>query len=182
MEDWVIEHNEIYDNNLPNGAPPTSFQGGLPSGIGILLLGVSTHVIAKNTVENHDFVGIGVLGWCTATSFNPLRNCMVDPPQADPAANDNLVSQNKVKGNGGKAPTEPPFDVISFLAADITYFEAEGSSGNCFEKNRPRGFTFVSSEPDGQLPTDGCETDDDDSDHDDSDHDDSDDDSDHRRR
>jgi hypothetical protein len=155
MANWVIEHNDVYDNNLPNPADPTSFQGGLPPGVGILLLGVSNHVVAKNRVENNEFVGIGVLGWCTATSFNPLRNCMVDPPQADPAANDNLVSHNKVTGNGGSPPGGGTGD-LDFLAADITYFEFEGSSGNCFEKNKPSGFTFVSSEPDGELPTDGC--------------------------
>jgi len=71
-------------------------------------------------------------------------------PIADPAANDNLISQNKVSGNGGS----PPPIAIAFLAADITYFEFEGSSGNCFEKNKPAGFTVVSSE--GTLPTDGC--------------------------
>jgi nitrous oxidase accessory protein NosD len=150
MANWVLEQNHIYDNNLPNPAPPTSFQGALPPGIGVLLLGVSDHVVAKNTVENNNFVGIGVLGWCTATSTNPLRNCFVDPPQADPAANDNQISQNKVSGNGGSPPGTP----VDFLAADITYFEFEGSSGNCFEKNKPAGFTFVSSE--GTLPTDGC--------------------------
>jgi hypothetical protein len=128
----------------------------LPPGVGVLLLGVSNNVIAKNVVQNNDFVGIGVLGWCTATATNPIRNCMEVPPQADPAANNNRVSQNQVAGNGGSPPTDPPFDVISFLAADITYFEFEGSSGNCFEKNKPTGFTFFSSEPDGELPTDGC--------------------------
>jgi hypothetical protein len=156
MANWVFEHNYIHDNNLPNPAPITSFQGGLPPGVGVLLLGVSNNVIAKNVVQNNDFVGIGVLGWCTATATNPIRNCMEVPPQADPAANNNRVSQNQVAGNGGSPPTDPPFDVISFLAADITYFEFEGSSGNCFEKNKPTGFTFFSSEPDGELPTDGC--------------------------
>ena len=50
---------------------------------------------------------------------------------------------------------------LDFLAADITYFQVEGSSGNCFEKNKPSGFTYFSSEPpfppaSGPLPTDGC--------------------------
>jgi len=155
MANWVFEHNYIHDNNLPNPAPPTSFQGALPPGIGVLLLGVSNNVIAKNVVENNDFVGIGVLGWCTATATIPTRNCIVDPPQADPAANNNLVSHNKVKGNGGSPPGGGAGD-LDFLAADITYFEFEGSSGNCFEKNKPKAFTFVTSEPDGELPTDGC--------------------------
>lgn len=151
MKNWVIEHNYIHDNNLPNPAPPSSFQGALPPGVGVLLLGVSDNVVAKNVVTDNDFVGIGVLGWCTATSTVPSRSCAVDPPQADPAANDNRVAHNFVKGNGGS-----PGGDLAFLAADITYFELEGSSGNCFEKNKPKGFTSVSSAPDGELPTDGC--------------------------
>jgi hypothetical protein len=146
MNNWVIEQNHIHDNNLfPNPAPPGSFQAGLPPGAGVLLLGVSDHVVSKNLVENNGLVGIGVLGWCTAVSGIPGRTCFDDPPQADPAVNNNVVSQNTVLNNGFfGAP----------LSADITYLEFEGSSGNCFEKNKPDGFTFISS--DGQLPTDGC--------------------------
>jgi len=164
MANWVIEHNDVRDNNLPNPAVSGTFQSFLPPGIGILLAGVSDHVIAKNTVENNDFVGIGVLGWCAANALTP-NNCTAEPPIADPAVNNNLVSQNKVRGNGGSPPGggAGPLD---FLAADITYFEAEGSSGNCFEKNKPSGFSYYSSEPpppvgpapyySGPLPTDGC--------------------------
>jgi hypothetical protein len=155
MGNWVVEHNNVYNNNTPNFAPPNDFQAGLPPGVGILVLGVSDTVVGKNRVEGNDYVGIGVLGWCTATATNPARNCAVDPPQADPAVNDNLVAQNRVSGNGANPPGggAGPLD---FLAADLTYFELEGSSGNCFEKNKPAGFTYVSSEPDGELPTDGC--------------------------
>jgi hypothetical protein len=151
MANWVVEHNDVRDNNRPNAAVPGTFQSALPPGIGILVAGVSDHVIAKNTVKDNDFVGIAVLGWCTANAGTP-NDCSLKPPIADPAVNNNLVSQNKVSGNG----TSPPPIPVAFLAADITYFEFEGSSGNCFEKNKPSGFTFVSSQPGGQLPTDGC--------------------------
>jgi parallel beta-helix repeat protein len=155
MENWVIQQNNIYNNNRPNDAPGGSFQQGLPQGVGVLLLGVSNHVIAKNTVSDNDFVGIAVLGWCTATATgDPSRNCINDPPQADPSTNNNLVSQNWVNGNGLNPPPGP----LAGLAADITHFSlVEPSSGNCYEKNKPKdGFSFVSSEPDGELPTDGC--------------------------
>jgi hypothetical protein len=148
----VIEQNDVRNNNLPNAAVPGTFQSNLPPGIGILLLGVSDHVIAKNTVAINDFVGIGVLGWCTANA-GTLNDCSIRPPIRDPAANDNLVAQNQLFGNGANPPPVP----TSFLAADATYFEFEGSTGNCFEKNKPSGFTFVSSQPDGLLPTDGCQ-------------------------
>jgi hypothetical protein len=68
-----------------------------------------------------------------------------------PEVSRNVVAQNKVRGNGLNPLPIP----IAFLAADITYFEFEGSSGNCFEKNKPSGFTIFSSDPSG-LPTDGC--------------------------
>jgi hypothetical protein len=157
LNNWVIEHNDIRNNNIPNAwaeieLPPdvdSPFQAALPPGIGVLLAGVSGHTIAKNTVEDNDFVGIAVLGWCAATNGTSY-NCTAKPPIAPPDASNNLVSQNKVSGNGTAAPPIP----IAFLAADITYFEVEGSSGNCFEKNKPAGFTSFSSE--GTLPTDGC--------------------------
>ena len=152
MANWVIEHNEIYDNNLPNPAPPGSFQAGLLPGFGVLLLGVSDHVIGKNVVHGNDAAGIAVLGWCTATLFgDPSRNCFSDPPQADPAANNNWVYLNRLSDNGSNPPP------LGIPGVDILYLQLlEAGSGNCFEKNGPAGFTFFSSEPDGQLPTDGC--------------------------
>jgi hypothetical protein len=150
MKNWVIEHNDVRNNNRENAAVPGTFQSALPPGIGILVSGVSDHVISKNTVVGNDFVGIGMLGWCTANAGTP-NDCASNPPIADPAVNNNVVAENKVIGNGLSPPPIP----IAFLAADITYFEFEGSSGNCFAENKPAGFTFVSSQ--GTLPTDGCQ-------------------------
>lgn len=151
MANWVIEHNDVRNNNRQNDAPDGSFQSFLPPGIGVLVAGVSDHVVAKNTVEDNSFVGIGVLGWCTANAGTP-NSCDLVDLLADPAVNNNRISLNKLARNGGS----PPPIGIAFLAADITYFQFEGSTGNCFEKNQPAGFAFVSSEPNGLLPTDGC--------------------------
>ena len=96
MNNWVIEQNHIHNNNLfPNPAPPESFQALVPSGSGVLLLGVSDNVVSKNLVENNALVGIGVLGWCTALPFDcvPLPD---DPTQAS----NNLISQNTLNNNG----------------------------------------------------------------------------------
>jgi hypothetical protein len=159
MANWVIEQNNVYNNNLPNPAPPGSFQGGLPPGVGIILLGVSDNVIAKNNVSGNDFAGIAVLGWCTATSLgDPRRNCENDPPVIDgvfysPSANNNRVYLNKLSNNGANPPPLP------LPGVDILYVQTppiEPGTGNCFEKNKPSGFSFYSSQPDGLLPTDGC--------------------------
>ena len=162
MTNWVIEHNDIYNNNRPNAAPPGTFQSLVPQGVGVLVLGVSGHVVAKNKIEGNEFVGIGLLNWCAAVNGTP-NNCVARPPiDGSPFVNDNLVAQNYVFGNG----LTPQAGPLNFLAADLTYFDIPiptpigdiSSSGNCFEKNRPdsraRWFTFFSSE--GLLPTDGC--------------------------
>jgi hypothetical protein len=157
MENWVIEQNDVRDNNRVNDAPG-GFQSLLPPGIGILLLGVSDHVIAKNVVENNQYVGIGVLGWCTANQFNPAL-CPDDEdstPGEDPSVARNLVSQNKLSGNGTLPPQDWP---LPLPAVDILFAQTpelgETGTGNCFEKNKPDGFTYFSTE--GTLPTDGCE-------------------------
>ncbi len=151
MENWVIEHNNIYDNNrVERSRLRRASRPGLPPGVGVLLLGVSDHVIAKNTVEDNDFVGIAVLGWCTATATNPARNCVVDPPQADPAANNNLVSQNKVRRQrfesaGRSASRRGPL-----------YSSSSRSSGNCFAKNSHTFSARVAADARfGQLPRGG---------------------------
>jgi parallel beta-helix repeat protein len=166
MANWVIEQNDVRDNDRPNAAVPGTFQSALPSGIGILLAGVSDHVIAKNTVEDNDFVGIAVLGWCSANA-GTANDCSVKPPITDPHANNNLVSQNKLSGNGTSPPDDAPFPAVDLLYVQFSLFEP-GASGNCFEKNKPSGFTyFASTELDfsnfpppvpvpGPLPTDGC--------------------------
>jgi parallel beta-helix repeat protein len=162
MANWVIEQNDVRDNNRVNDAPG-GFQSILPPGIGIMLAGVSDHVIAKNTVEGNKLVGIAVLGWCTAISVSD-RNCLVNAPSADPAVNNVLVSLNKVSGNGGNPNPAVPFPSVDILYAQTLPFEP--GTGNCFEKNKQDGFTYFSTEPpppvgpppyfSGPLPTDGC--------------------------
>ena len=151
MGNWLVKNNNVYDNNLENPAPPESFQGGLPRGIGILLLGVSDNVVEKNTVEDNNFVGIGMLDWCTAAAFIG-RDCENNPPITDPESSNNLISRNTLERNG----LDPDETDASFLAADLTYADSGDSSGNCFENNKPEGYTYISTEEDGELPTDGC--------------------------
>jgi hypothetical protein len=157
MANWVIAYNLIEDNNLPNPAPPESFQAGLSPGVGVLLLGVDNHVVSHNLIQGNEFAGIGVLGWCTATSLgDPSRNCENYPPQADPSADFNDIRKNRLTNNGANPPP------IGLPGVDILYiqtpppFGPEPGVGNCFEGNQPGSFTFFSSEPDGLLPSDGC--------------------------
>ena len=150
MKDWVFEANLIVRNNLPNPAPPQSFQAGLFPGVGVLLLGVSDHVIRGNWIKDNEFVGIGILGWCTAVSLgDPARNCINDPPVADPSANNNLIERNLLVDNGLGVPLLPipPVDMLYIQTPPPA--GPEPGIGNCFQNNVPTTATFFSSEPDG---------------------------------
>ncbi len=158
MADWVFKYNYIENNNvvnedLPNPAPPTSFQAGVPAGVGVLMLGISDHEISRNLIRGNEFVGVALLGWCTGTSLgDPSRNCFNDPPITDSSANNNLISENVLIDNGTTATPPVPLPAVDLLYLDLF----DGSSGNCFRDNFPADATFVSSEPGGELPTDGC--------------------------
>ncbi len=162
MANWVIEHNDIYDNNRENDAPDDSLQGNLPSGIGILLSGVSDHVIAKNNVEGNGYVGIAVLGWCTGLGIADPTKCAVPPLRGVPASTNNLVAQNYVYDNGNAPPDGaelPPSDIL--YAQPLEQAFGFDTSGNCFQKNKPKnGFVSVSIDAisgiSDELPTDGC--------------------------
>jgi parallel beta-helix repeat protein len=174
MANWLIEQNDIYDNNRPNAALPETFQAILPPGVGVLLSGVSDAVIAKNNVEDNDYVGIAVVGWCTGLGIENPADCLFygegddrNTLRAPPQSNNNLVALNKLSGNAGEAP--PPGGALP--SVDLVYAQGVENfvppaepSGNCFEKNKPKNdLTSFSLPPlfDGSfdpddLPTDGC--------------------------
>jgi len=158
MANWLIEQNDIYDNNRPNEAPPETFQSILPPGLGVLVSGVSNTVIANNVVEYNDYVGIAVVGWCTGLGIEAEACIFVEgnPDNANtlgapPQANNNLIAKNRLSGNAGKPP--PPTGALP--SADLVYAQIvenfvppQPPQGNCFERNRPRNdFTVFSIPP-----------------------------------
>ena len=151
MANWVIEHNDVRDNNAPNKADARNVPGQVAAGHRDPAAGVSDHTIAKNIVENNEYVGIGVLGWCTANATAhptalPHRRWATAARGSRPWP-DNLVSQNKLSGNGTLPPSQWPLPLpaVDILFVQTRYF-GETGTGNCFEKNKPSGFTYFSSE------------------------------------
>lgn len=120
--DWDVIGNHIYDNNLPNPAPPGSLSSELPRGAGVLLLGVDRVTMSKNRVENNDFIGLAVLDWCFGF------DCVSNPPVVESAVDDNSFISNVVTGNG----LNPDPGGFAGLATDILYL---GGNNNCFSSN-----------------------------------------------
>jgi nitrous oxidase accessory protein NosD len=125
---WLIEDNDIYDNNEPNSAPG-GLAAELPAGMGILSLGVNDVTIRNNRITGNDSVGVLVVDYCLAVDGSAV-NCTVNPPVSPPSNNRNQVVDNVITGNG----TAPPPGILSLLAADISFFSPSGV-GNCASGN-----------------------------------------------
>ncbi len=125
--DWKIVNNRVYNNNAPNNAPPGSMSAELPSGGGVLVLGVDRVTLRNNVIENNDFFGIAILDWCLAVDGTPF-DCDTNPPEVESSPDNNKVVRNRVINNGGN----PPGGFFGTLASDILYL---GGVNNCFSGN-----------------------------------------------
>lgn len=128
--DWLIADNYIYANNFPN---PVSggLVGQLPSGGGVLILGVSRVTLRRNKITGHDFFGLASINYCIAmigTSFD----CSNVPPIANPAPRDNLFVDNVILDNA----LNPPSGGFGSLANDIIEIAGIQDAGNCYRDNQ----------------------------------------------
>jgi parallel beta-helix repeat protein len=143
-----IRNNWIHDNNKPNTARPGSILSFVPSGTGILYLGVDDSTIANNRIENNGFIGIAIADYCLTVNGTPY-GCSLDPDitlefLADQSASGNTVVGNTLVNNGTSVDPANPF---AFAAADLTLLSLESS--NCYADNDfGTGFSIL-----GILPT-----------------------------
>lgn len=136
---WRIEKNHVYNNNAANTAPPGSYSAALPSGVGILLLGVDNVRIKNNLIEGNEFLGIGVLDWCVATALagpGGSFTCEMSPPIVESAPDNNEVIGNNFINNATNAPAE-----FAFFKSDILALVDEGVN-NCYIDNMVTAGTF----------------------------------------
>ena len=124
--DWLLSKNRIYSNNAVNNAPEGSLPALLPSGIGVLVLGVDRVTVQKNVVEDNLSVGVAMVEWCVA-----LGGCSSPPEVADTTADDNRFIKNTILNNG-----TDPSPSFPFPGADTLIFGALlGGTGNCAKGN-----------------------------------------------
>jgi len=134
---WRIEKNHIYNNNEPNSATG-GIVSALPSGAGILLLGVDNVTIKNNLIENNEFLGVALLDWCLATALaGPTSsfNCTSNPPIVESAPDNNQIIGNDLVNNG----TSPPAGFEGF-ESDLLNLAGMGVN-NCASGNTPGATT-----------------------------------------
>jgi parallel beta-helix repeat protein len=131
----TVHGNQIHDNNKPNTARPGSILSMVPAGVGILNVGADDSLIANNVVQNHHFLGIGVVDYCLIVQGTAF-DCGSDPEMtpefiADNEATNNRIVENTVVNNGTNPDPSSPF---AFAASDLALLTA-GDHGNCYAGN-----------------------------------------------
>jgi hypothetical protein len=125
--DWYIGQNDVHDNNKVNDVTG-GLVSQLPSGIGILLVGVDRVTLDRNKVTNNKTMGLAIADWCTAASCpNPFPTTLPDPvPEG------NIIEQNVFTHNA-----YAPEGAFAGFGADITNVILLGpiDPPNCFTGN-----------------------------------------------
>jgi parallel beta-helix repeat protein len=136
--DITLSDNHVYENNHINFADPEGgFEAFVPSGSGILIVGVDNTTATNNKVSNNNFLGIAVVSTLNLGALAGL------PPEAfadiEPNADGAKIISNKLEGNGTVQPAIP-------LPAVDLLWDGTGVN-NCWSDNQ-----FTTSFP-SPLPT-----------------------------
>ncbi|MFZ1866204.1 MAG: right-handed parallel beta-helix repeat-containing protein, partial [Polyangiales bacterium] len=130
-----LQNNWLHDNNKPNTARPGSILSFIPSGMGILYVGVDESEASANLVENNDFAGIAVVDYCLPFLGTPF-SCSDDPTVSpefilDQTAENNRIVDNDLVNNGNNADPESDF---ARYAGDLVLLTGDDHD-NCFSNN-----------------------------------------------
>jgi parallel beta-helix repeat protein len=128
----LVSGNRVHDNNRANFAAPGEIEAAVPSGSGILIVGVDRARVEENTVAGNAFTGIAVGSTLLLGALAGL------PPEAfadiEPNPDGVRVRNNVATGNGA-APSIP------FLPGVDLLWDGSGTT-NCWSDN-----TFITSAP-----------------------------------
>lgn len=122
-----IAQNNIEKNNHINFAEPgAGFEGLVPSGSGILLVGVDNVTIEKNEISNNNFTGIATVSAVILGALGGL------PPAAfadiEPNPDGAKIINNKLVNNGSAPPLGLPLPGVDLL------WDGSGTN-NCWKNN-----------------------------------------------
>ena len=142
-----MQNNWLYDNNKPNTARPGSILAEIPSGIGIIYLGVDDSEVSGNLIENNDFAGVAIVDYCLPLLGTEFA-CGVDPTTMTPGfEEDSTAENNRVFGNDLVDNAMNPAGQFEAFAGDQVLLTAE-DHGNCFSDNEfTTSFSFIGDFP-----------------------------------
>ncbi len=126
-KDIIIRNNFIINNNLKNFAPASSIAASVPSGIGVLLLGVKTSSVEGNLIKDNNSAGIIATD---LTTFGLATDTKVDPIP------DGLQILANTFVNNGTKPVSPFKEMVKVAAQGPADIIASGKERNSCISNR----------------------------------------------
>ncbi len=124
----LVTDNHIENNNLANVPKGGGFEDLVPSGSGILLVGVDNATIKNNKISNNNFTGI-------ATVSTVILGALADPPlppeafgDIEPNVDGARITNNMLVNNGSAPPAGLPLPGVDLL------WDGSGSN-NCWSDN-----------------------------------------------
>jgi parallel beta-helix repeat protein len=125
--DVLLDHNHVYDNNHVNFAEPGGgFEAFVPSGVGILIVGVDNVTAQDNNIKDNNFVGLATVSTVILGSLAGL------PPEAfgdiEPNPDGARIISNVLGNNGAAPPAGIPLPGVDLL------WDGSGTS-NCWSDN-----------------------------------------------
>lgn len=151
-EQHHFHHNVSIDNNVENFAIPGSTVSVVPRGSGFFIISDNDSVYEFNVVEDNTSFGFAILDQQFIENLIPGS---FDPPSPVQATTNLLVSNNRMRNNGGDpdATVVPPgFDgsIVLYIAESDAV-----ANGTCFENN---GFGTNAVMPSSKFSYDGLDT------------------------
>ncbi|RYF79404.1 MAG: hypothetical protein EON98_14630 [Chitinophagaceae bacterium] len=122
----IVTNNQVRENNHVNFSAPPEMESVLPSGIGILLVGIDDALVSDNHVTDNKFTGIALVSTLIIGSLANL------PPAAfgdiEPNPDRARIIANKVQHNGFNPPSGFPLPGVDLL------WDGSGND-NCWKNN-----------------------------------------------
>ncbi|MEO7394691.1 MAG: parallel beta-helix domain-containing protein [Chitinophagaceae bacterium] len=122
----LVRDNNFENNNHINFADPGGFEAFVPSGSGILLVGVDNATIKNNKISNNNFTGIATVSTIILGALAGL------PPDAfadiEPNADGAKITNNLLVNNGTAPPAGLPLPGVDLL------WDGNGIN-NCWKNN-----------------------------------------------
>ncbi len=126
-KDITLRNNFVLNNNLKNFAPASSIAASIPSGIGMLLLGVKSSSVEGNLIRDNNSAGIIVTD---LTTFGLATDTKVDPIP------DGLQILGNTYVNNGTKPVSPFKEMVKVSGAGPADIIASGKERNSCILNR----------------------------------------------
>lgn len=134
-----VSANTVEKNNAESLVRPKSILGSVPSGTGVLLLGVDRCEVTGNTIQDNRSVGVMIQSWDSAV-YGATKDPKYDPYPQSNWVHDNTLEHNGFDPLGAYGATGDLPSLVWDGCADAGTEDPKGALRNCWSANGAAGY------------------------------------------